>query len=84
MMNCKQVSHLLSECKEGNLPFWQCVQLRLHLRMCRVCHRLKHQLDFISRMARQYGALQDETSLADSSLTLEARQRIQESIQEHL
>ena len=47
MLNCKEVSSLLSDRLDRKLTFMERVNLRLHLAMCAACSRVERQLEFV-------------------------------------
>ena len=49
MLNCKEVSSLLSDRLDRKLTFMERVNLRLHLAMCAACSRVERQLEFLSK-----------------------------------
>lgn len=52
MMNCKEVSHLLSEAQDRPLQLHERLPLRLHLFMCVGCRNYGKQLDFLRAVTR--------------------------------
>ncbi len=56
MLNCKQVTHLLSEAQDRELPWTEKIPLKFHLMMCAGCTNFRQQLDFLRRACRQYPA----------------------------
>ena len=49
MLNCKEVSSLLSDRLDRKLTLMERVNLRLHLAMCAACSRVEGQLEFLSK-----------------------------------
>ena len=49
---CKEVSRLLSESQDQDLPASERARLRLHLVMCETCHAVEKQFSFL-RQAMQ-------------------------------
>ena len=81
MLSCKDVSYLVSESLDRKLPFWQRLQVRLHLLMCRFCARFRKQTLFLRDAARHYLMAVEETETATSAgLSPEARVRIKQSL----
>ncbi|HMQ13901.1 MAG TPA: zf-HC2 domain-containing protein [Candidatus Competibacter phosphatis] len=54
MLNCKQVTHLLSEMQERDLLWRERLPLKLHLLMCAGCNNFRKQMDFLRRVCREY------------------------------
>lgn len=78
MLTCKEVTHLISESLDRDLPLRQRMAMRLHLLMCKFCLRYKKQLLFIRDAIRQYSNKIEEGTISPAiSLSTQARQRIQ-------
>jgi hypothetical protein len=56
MLNCKTVTHLLSEAQERELGVKERMQLALHLSMCSGCRNYKKQIGFLRTAARRHPA----------------------------
>ncbi|HCB13122.1 MAG TPA: hypothetical protein DEP36_06080 [Gammaproteobacteria bacterium] len=54
MLNCKQVTRLLSEAQERDLQFKEKIPLKLHLMMCAGCNNFRKQIDFLRRTCHEY------------------------------
>lgn len=82
MPNCRETSRLVSESLDRRLPFFKRLLLRVHLRMCKYCHRFERQLvqmRAISRHINQHlNTLDTPESLSD-----EARERIRSALRSH-
>ncbi len=52
MLNCKQVTHLLSEAQDRELTLGERLPLRMHLAMCKGCRNFEKQLDFLRAALR--------------------------------
>lgn len=81
MLRCREVSKLVSESMECELPLRQRLQVWMHLAMCRMCAGFARQLRFLRRAAR--GA--PERVLADPAepepaLSQAARERIKAAL----
>jgi len=61
------------------LRFRQRVGLRIHLWLCRWCHRYGRQLRFLHSAAQQQDA--QDSSLPEQQLRAEARERIKQRLQ---
>ena len=81
MPNCDEVSRLVSESMETGIPLRKRIGLWMHLRMCRLCKGFAMQLRVIQTAAKQHGESETDTSLADATLTAEARERIHRAMQ---
>ena len=77
MLRCREVSKLVSESMERNLPFGTRVQVRMHLMLCRFCAGFARQLRLLRRAARQNPErLAGSPSTPEATLSQEARERI--------
>ncbi len=43
-LNCKEVVARSSALIDGELPFWEALQLRLHMAVCKGCTAFVHQM----------------------------------------
>ena len=89
MMNCKEVSRLMSERRDHPLPLRQRVGLRLHLAMCKLCRIVGDQLEFLSRLSKKAGDTADESYLArygfsQETLSPEVKDRIKQQLSKNL
>lgn len=77
MLSCKEVSRLISESLDRDLPFRQRLSLRMHLLMCSLCSRFRRQVLFVQRAARSFAQAAEADELpAHVQLSPEARARI--------
>ncbi len=81
MPSCKEVSRLVSESMETKLPLRKRIGLWMHLSMCRLCMGFARQLRVIQAAAKEHGESEDDTSLADATLSDDARERIRRAVQ---
>ena len=84
MPSCKEVSRLISESMETKLPLRKRIGLWMHLSMCRLCKGFVRQLRVIQTAAKEHGESKDDTSLADATLSDDARERIRRAVQNAL
>lgn len=56
MLNCKEVTRLLSESQDRELTLFEGLQLRMHLAMCKGCANFDRQMQFLRKASRQYAA----------------------------
>ena len=59
MLNCKQVTHLLSEAQDRKMSLAERVQMEMHLAICRGCSNFRRQMGFLRLACRQYPAPRD-------------------------
>ena len=82
MLNCKQVTRLVSRSMDTRLPWYQRLGVRIHLLYCVWCRRYAAQVEILRRVAQ---ALQSEPfdeqgpKLSDDAKDL-MRQRLQEAL----
>lgn len=62
MLNCKDISRLLSESQDRKLSVSERLQLEMHLAMCKGCANFRKQMDFLREACRRYAR---ETTQAD-------------------
>lgn len=54
MMNCKQVTRLLSDSQERKLTFIEKTSLRMHTTMCSGCRNFGKQMGIIRNISHKY------------------------------
>jgi predicted anti-sigma-YlaC factor YlaD len=55
-IDCKDVSRLISNAQDQDLPPAELAQLRLHLVICETCRNVDEQMQFIRRAMKTLGA----------------------------
>jgi len=80
MLSCKEITSLVSQSLDGDLPFRQRLGVRLHLWMCSLCARFRRQLLFLHEAARYLG--RNAAASASGRLPQEARARIKQALRE--
>ena len=60
MLNCRQVSHLVSEAQDRRLGVLERWRLRMHLKVCEDCRHFQDHMQFMRRAARHHPLLRDE------------------------
>ncbi len=84
MMNCKEVSRLLSESMERKLSCWERVGLWFHLSMCRLCKGFSKDLQQLREAARRHAEdVENEARDSGSALSSEARKRMKRVLESH-
>jgi hypothetical protein len=53
-MNCKDVTHLLSEAQDRQLTLAERMSLEMHLVICKGCANFKKQMSFLRKACRGY------------------------------
>lgn len=83
MLRCREVSKLVSESMEHDLPLHQRLQVWMHLAMCRLCAGFARQLRLLRRAAREHPErLVAEPTEPEPALSQEARERMKVALRE--
>lgn len=53
MMNCKEITLLVEKSKEQKLTFMQRLELKLHYKLCKVCHTYSIDSGFLDRILKK-------------------------------
>ena len=53
MLRCREISKLVSESMERDLPLRRRLEVRMHLMMCRMCAGFARQIRLLRRAARE-------------------------------
>ena len=83
MFDCKEVSRLISESLDRELPIIERAGIRFHLVMCDLCAEQKRQFEQLRESMQHYAKLTEELEPAiEPSVTLspEARERIRQAL----
>jgi len=75
MRQCKQIADLVSQQMESKLPWSIRMEVKMHLLMCKNCHRYAKQLNFMQSELNQL-----EENLNSISLAAPAKERIKQSL----
>ena len=79
MFNCREVTRLVSESLDRELPLSQRIGVKMHLFMCKLCPEVRRQMLFIREAIGRFS--QEEMSPeSDGFLSSEARDRIKLSL----
>lgn len=81
LFSCKDISRLVSDSMDRNLPLKHRLGIRFHLMMCRYCSRFAKQLKKMRRMIRRETP---PTAPPRKSLSDEQKQRLKEKFNSHL
>ena len=83
MLRCREISKLVSESMEHDLPFRTRMQLWMHLAMCRMCAGFARQLRLLRRAVREHPERLDlDESAPEARLPEEARDRIKAALRD--
>ena len=82
MLNCKEVSRLVSHSLDREFPFWQRIGVWIHLSMCKLCRGFRKDLLNLRSAARQHADdIKMDASEPNSALAEEAREQIQHALE---
>jgi hypothetical protein len=82
MLNCKQVSRLVSQAMDAKLPWHQGLAIRFHLLYCSWCRRYASQLQFLRRASK--GLSEEPIKAAAPTLSDGAKERMRKQLRETL
>ena len=70
MLSCREISKLVSEALDRDLPWWQRLNLWLHLGMCRLCRGFRRDLVHLHEMTREHARKIEYEAEDASNVTL--------------
>ncbi len=77
MLNCQEVSKLVSASLDGKLPLWKRMNLWMHLGMCRLCWGFRKDIVHLHSQTRQRAdEIEGGAEDPDVKLPDESRERI--------
>jgi hypothetical protein len=79
LFSCKQISRLISDSMDRQLPLTTRMGIRFHLMMCALCRHYRKQLLYIKNILHNTPDPQD---LSCQALSEHARQRIEQRLKE--
>ena len=74
MLNCRQITRLISQSMDATLPWPRRLAIRLHLLYCLGCRRYAAQLRFVRRASQALGS--EQIDAAALTLSEEAKQQM--------
>jgi hypothetical protein len=81
MLRCREISELVSQSMERDLPLRRRLEVRMHLMMCRMCAGFARQMRLLRRAARENpDRLGPDESSPEARLSEEARERIKATL----
>lgn len=83
MLSCKEVSKLVSDSLEEQLPFRKRIGVRMHLMMCTMCRAYRKQLLLLRQILSGYNRWLEERGSEQDRLPSEAAHRIKNTLEEH-
>lgn len=82
MLNCRQVTRLVSQSMDARLAWHQRVAVRLHLLYCVWCRRYAAQMQILRKAAK--GRPPEEPNAAFPGLSEEAKEQMRKRLEEAL
>ena len=85
MLNCRQVTRLVSKAMDAKLPWYQRLAIRIHLLCCVWCRRYAAQIQFLRKASRELagGTNQAGPEKLSSEAREQIRQRLAQALNEH-
>ena len=85
MLNCRQVTRLVSQAMDAKLPWHQRLAIHIHLLYCIWCRRYAAQIQFLRKATRELagGANPAEPEKLSSEAREQIRQRLAQALNEH-
>jgi hypothetical protein len=82
MLTCKEITFLISQSLDRELPLLQRVMMRFHLLYCIACRRYRRQVRFLRTAMSRYATRSEKTEGESmASLSSEARQRMKDALE---
>jgi predicted anti-sigma-YlaC factor YlaD len=78
MLNCRQITRLVSQGMDARLPWHQRLAIRIHLVYCVWCRRYADQLQFLRRASRDLAGGGNQSP--PEKLSTEAREQIRQRL----
>jgi hypothetical protein len=85
MLNCRQVTRLVSQAMDAKLPWHQRLAIRIHLLYCIWCRRYAAQIQFLRKATKELagGANPAGPEKFSSEAREQIRQRLAQALNEH-
>ncbi len=84
MLNCKEVSHLVSDSLDSTQSLYTKLKLYFHFAMCGICYRYKKQISLIRRALTMYSRdIHTSADYASLEMPEDSKQRIKEHLTRH-
>ncbi|MCT4587673.1 MAG: hypothetical protein N4A71_07615 [Carboxylicivirga sp.] len=81
MITCKEATFLISKKQQDRLNFFEKMQLRLHLMMCKYCRRFSIQVNFMTKAIQRMKNKVEERGV-EIKLNEEQKKRLRRKITE--
>ena len=80
MLNCRQVTRLVSQSMDAKLRWYQWLGMRIHLLYCVWCRRYASQIHFLHKACKQSGS--EPEASPSHTLSAEAKEKMRARLQE--
>jgi hypothetical protein len=80
MLNCRQITRLVSQSMDAKLPWHQRLAVRVHLLYCSWCRRYASQIQFLRKATKELANLADDE--APERLSEDAKAKIQQTLRQ--
>ena len=84
MLNCKDMTKLISDSLEGKISARQRMELRLHIMMCGMCRRFRSNIIELRKRVRGSKGLLDQADIPPTPLPPATKARLEEVIKRQL
>jgi len=84
MLNCKDMTKLISDSLERKISFRQRMELRLHIMMCGMCRRFRTNIIELRKRVRGSKFLLDQAEVTAARMPQAAKARLEEAIKRQL
>ena len=84
MLNCKDMTKLISDFLEGKISVRQQMELWLHVMMCGMCRRFRSNIIELRKRVRGSNGLLDHADIASAPLPPATKARLEEVINRQL
>ncbi len=84
MLNCKDMTKLISDSLEGKLSVRQRMELWLHIMMCGMCRRFRSNIIELRKRVRESKAFLDQADTVSSPMPSATKARFEDAIKRQL
>lgn len=79
MLTCEEAEKLISETMDHPLSFWERINLKVHLLICKVCPTYMRQLQLLRELLRKWASHSDRF-LPDKKFSPESKEKIKQHL----
>lgn len=84
MLNCKDITKLISDSLEGNISVRQRMELWLHITMCDMCRRFRSNIFELRKRVRGSKGFLDQADIAPNPLPPATKARLEDAVKRQL